>query len=100
MLFVVAIAFAVACAAIAGNKGRSVIAWALLGLCFGPLALIVVAVISRNEEQATRSGLQSGQLRRCPYCAETVRAEASKCKHCGSMLPPPPQRDIWGRVKD
>ena len=27
----------------------------------------------------------------CPYCAEDVRDEALKCKHCGSwILPPPP----------
>ena len=24
--------------------------------------------------------------KRCPYCAETVLAEAIKCKHCGSEL--------------
>jgi hypothetical protein len=26
----------------------------------------------------------------CPHCAETVKAAALKCKHCGSELPPPP----------
>lgn len=25
-------------------------------------------------------------LKRCPFCAEDVRAEAVKCKHCGSEL--------------
>lgn len=28
-----------------------------------------------------------GQLKKCPFCAENVRREAVKCKHCGSALP-------------
>ncbi len=26
------------------------------------------------------------ETKRCPYCAEEVRVEAVKCKHCGSSL--------------
>jgi phage shock protein PspC (stress-responsive transcriptional regulator) len=26
------------------------------------------------------------EWKQCPYCAEEVRAEAVKCKHCGSRL--------------
>ena len=30
----------------------------------------------------------SSQYRKCPFCAEMIRREAIKCKHCGSELPP------------
>ena len=27
-------------------------------------------------------------IKKCPSCAETIRAEATKCKHCGATLAP------------
>ena len=93
------IGFTVASAAIASNKGRSGALWLVLGLLFGPIALVAVACLPRNAAQEVRAGLQSGKMRRCPYCAEPIRAEAIKCRHCGEDVPPGPKYDIWGRAR-
>lgn len=35
-----------------------------------------------------------GVIRRCPFCAEEVRVEAIKCRHCGSALEAPAQAQL------
>ncbi len=30
--------------------------------------------------------MESVQKKPCPFCAEDIKADAKKCKHCGSML--------------
>lgn len=43
------------------------------------------------------------ELKRCPFCAEEIQAQAVKCKHCGMMLSPsptmmPPPRPVHGSI--
>lgn len=49
-----------------------------------PLHLIYGALRSRGFGRPAADGAQV----RCPACRELVRADASKCKHCGSALIP------------
>ncbi len=81
----------VGASSIASSKGRSGFLWFILGVLVGPLAFIVVFLPSMSmvsEDRAIQNG-ESGDYKKCPFCAEAVRKEAIKCKHCGSELPAP-----------
>ncbi|HHT9007274.1 TPA: zinc ribbon domain-containing protein [Burkholderia cenocepacia] len=53
-----------------------------------PLFALVVVLLAKNGQQIAAETGQYGKYRKCPFCAEPVRTEAVKCKHCGSALEP------------
>jgi phage shock protein PspC (stress-responsive transcriptional regulator) len=38
-------------------------------------------------------------MKRCPFCAEEIRDEAIKCRHCGSMLDGSVLTQSWARSR-
>lgn len=81
--FISACIIALIPAFIARSKGRSFLIWYLYGVILWIVALIHSLVIKPYDEVLAAQG----QLIKCPYCAEYVKAEAAVCKYCRNELP-------------
>jgi hypothetical protein len=80
--------FGIAGAVIMSNKGRSGCGGFALGALLGPIGLIIALVLKSDHRALEIEALRSGEMRKCPDCAELVKIEARKCRFCGAALNP------------
>lgn len=85
--------FSLVAAWIASSKGRSGFGVFVLSVLLSPLIGIIVALVMQRADKIEATQVVHGGVSRefwkCPFCAEAVRFEALKCKHCGSDLSTP-----------
>ena len=81
------ILFGVVSSVVANNKGRSGAKWFWLGVLLGPFGLVLAFVVSPQRHVVESRTLQSGTMKRCPFCAEIIRVQAMTCRYCGQDLP-------------
>jgi len=73
---------------VAGNRGNNPLWAALWALIFGPFGVVIALLMPVDHARLEHVKLNTGAMRRCPACAELIRPEAVKCRHCGTELAP------------
>jgi hypothetical protein len=74
-------------AAVAQSKGHSFVLWWLFGAALFIVALPCALMLKSDASAIEAKAIAEGS-RKCPYCAELVKAEASVCRYCQRELPP------------
>lgn len=74
-------------AIIAQKKGRDFIGWWLYGTLFFIIALPHALLAGENTKAIEKRAIDDGGVRKCPACAELVKAEAKVCRFCQRDLP-------------
>ncbi|MBI6550206.1 zinc ribbon domain-containing protein [Xenorhabdus lircayensis] len=74
-------------AGIAASKGRSFGAWWVYGFLIFIVALIHSLVLESKQHITEEKKINLGEIKKCPFCAESIKAEAIVCKHCNKEIP-------------
>ena len=88
-ILIIAILIGLIPAAIAKGKGKNFGLWWLYGAALFIIALPHAIIMKPDRGSLEARVIAEENRRKCPFCAELIKREATVCRFCGRDVPAP-----------